>query len=298
MPESTAEKSTDASGKRTVLEVDADTDRFNEVLRENLPQYMINCLVAAGFDSEELISSLRVRPLRGTTSDDDLAAIEDYVEEALRNDKEYTGPTPIRDGVPFRFLIGHRRKLALFVMHLQQKNAASLRKKRRGFSSGISSHGVTTDPDTMLARLSDALGIWCVKQKEDRLRYLVEGRDYQVQIKTQKGRSEARCLCNHCNKSFLLSTSGDRSVPIISNFTKHIKGCSEYILNWQNENFGKTGGKDGEAPTPAVPKYGPQGTDKEPGEKEPGTPAKSTPAKPTQGSTATPTRKGVSSLPP
>ena len=80
-------------------------------LQAKLPRYIVNCFLAAGYDTLELIADV---------DDDCLQEIEQFISEQYPNDPKYT-PTTIPIHTPFKFPPGHRKRIQKFVEEIKKE---------------------------------------------------------------------------------------------------------------------------------------------------------------------------------
>ena len=82
---------------------DYDIKEALELMKCNLPEYIINCLVAAGYDTLPVISKL---------DNESIHEMESFIAETFPDDSNYmhSSSTPNR-----RFPPGHLKKLKMFI---------------------------------------------------------------------------------------------------------------------------------------------------------------------------------------
>jgi len=97
------------------------------MMRRNLPEYIVNRFVAAGYDTMDIIAEMDVSDKPGNS----LQLIEEYIAKEYPNDPQYTRCSMAPS---FKFPPGHRQRIAKFVgdvaNHVQAKKIASGHKRR------------------------------------------------------------------------------------------------------------------------------------------------------------------------
>ena len=86
---------------------DRDMEEALELIKYKLPEYLVNCLVAAGYDTISVISK---------TDDDSLQEIESFIAETFPDDMKCMHSSSTRN---CRFPPGHVKKLKMFVEEFQ-----------------------------------------------------------------------------------------------------------------------------------------------------------------------------------
>ena len=85
---------------------DRDMEEALELMKCKLPEYLVNCLVVAGYDTISVISKI---------DDDSLQEIESFIAETFPDDMKYMHSSSTRN---CRFPPGHVKKLKMFVEEL------------------------------------------------------------------------------------------------------------------------------------------------------------------------------------
>ena len=82
------------------------------------PRYVVNCLLASGFDVEDVIISMDVSDKPGNS----IESIENFISEHYTGNEEYYNtPTSAHSLMPFVFPPGHRLRIRNFVLDLRRK---------------------------------------------------------------------------------------------------------------------------------------------------------------------------------
>ena len=109
-----------------------ETDFFSS-MRAALPEYVVNCFLAAGYDVPEVVASMNTSEEPGNSID----LIEKYIHDHHSEDPNCRF-YPLSDaGKPFRFPPGHRIRIQNFVYEQKQKKIVDIRvcRKRKVASS-------------------------------------------------------------------------------------------------------------------------------------------------------------------
>ena len=212
-----------------------------KIMRTNLPEYVVNCFVAAGFDTLEVIADMDTSGEPGNS----LQLIEDFINNEHPGNTKFTHGTTAAS--TFKFPPGHRQSIAKFVQQtkLQEEEMRRLRRKREngGFctmpkrwktaclnskemganNSTSSSSTEIIDQSSLVADIRRQVAKWQRSQQDSKLRELTEHEKYEVRVKLEGGKLIPSIQCNVCTKSYSLGLKGGR--PLISNWTKHLSKC-------------------------------------------------------------------------
>ena len=101
------------------------SDNVESLMREKLPAYVVKCLLAAGFDSAEVISSMDVT--EGPKNS--IEVIETFIDKHFRGNEEYYS-SPVLASRPFVFPPGHKIRIVNFVSEVSSAIKASKRKQQ------------------------------------------------------------------------------------------------------------------------------------------------------------------------
>lgn len=97
------------------------------MMRRNLPEYIVNRFVAAGYDTLDIIAEMDVSDKPGNS----LQVIEEFIAREYPNDPQYTRCSMAPS---FKFPPGHRQRIAKFVgdvaNHVQAKKIPLGHKRR------------------------------------------------------------------------------------------------------------------------------------------------------------------------
>ena len=110
------------------------------MMRRNLPEYVVNCFVAAGYDTLDIIAEMDVSDKPGNS----LQVIEEFIAKEYPNDPQYTRCTMAPS---FKFPPGHQQRIAKFVgevtNHVQAKKIPLNHKRRCPMCTCVSARGYT-----------------------------------------------------------------------------------------------------------------------------------------------------------
>ena len=113
-------------------------DNVIQLMRKRLPQYVVNCCLAAGYDDQGVISTMNTSESNGNS----ISKIEDFIETLIEKNhsgglqnmnNDLTPPTPFVR--PFKFPPGHQERICKFVQEIKAnkrecQNGNSVKKKR------------------------------------------------------------------------------------------------------------------------------------------------------------------------
>jgi hypothetical protein len=198
------------------LEEDAEslTTAALMLMKKYLPEYIVNCFVAAGYDTLDVIADMDVSDKPGNT----LEEIATFIAKEYPGDPRFVRGTMSRSSV---FPPGHRRRIASFVKHvnhLQEEKKRSSRKRRTMSSThppkkkrsdantcGSSDSESSCSQFSMMGDVRQQVAKWQRQQKNSKLRELKEHDHFEVKVSmAEGGRPIASVLCKMCGRSSTL----------------------------------------------------------------------------------------------
>ena len=225
------------------------TEEALKLMKQRLPEYVVNCFVSAGFDTLDVIADM------DTSSDpgNSLQAIEDFINaEHASDDPKFSRGTMATS--TFKFPPGHRHAITKFMKEVKQLkeekkrtcqrstyDATCPKSKRRKVmetascetsggndgkcSSEVSREGAPITQANMFGDIRRQVAKWQQSQKDVKLRTLKEHEQYEVQVEAKGGNGHVApsIQCKLCHKSYSLGLKEGR--PMISNWTKHVAKC-------------------------------------------------------------------------
>ena len=255
-----------------------------ELMRQRLPVYVVNCLLAAGYDVMEVISNMDVSENPGNT----IHKIENFIERNFPDDCRYA-PSSLTHSTEhsqhlvqqstkltpsFEFPPGHRERICSFVEEVRAKvNVRSVNesckekllqlngqksldtfgknsKRKRHYDSDdmpnqTKQRIVPSEDDdsseevrevevsvvTILKQVRDNIRTWVRGQKDPKLKNLIEGKHYNLQVIPDARNPKSflvsiRCLsCSTCISLHQRNKVEKQSPFLISNWIRHWKKC-------------------------------------------------------------------------
>ena len=206
-----------------------------KIMRRKLPEYVVNCFVAAGFDTLEVIADMDTSGKPGNS----LQLVEDFINNEHPGDPKFTHGTTAAS--TFRFLPGHRQSIAKFVQQTKQQEEEKRRLCRKRESGGLctmpkrrkkaskemcadnsssSSSTEIIDQSSVVGDIRRQISKWQRSQQDEKLRELKEYEKYEVRVKSEGGKLISSIQCKVCTNSYSLGQKEGRIM--ISNWTKHI----------------------------------------------------------------------------
>lgn len=230
------------------------------LMKEALPEYVVNCFLAAGYDTTEVITTMDISESPGNS----IELIEKYISERYPKDPRYCN-NPDSDlllAKRFEFPPGHRIRICNFICALRKKVQGgndlmiSSRKRKQQTVSQTSckrartcSISCSTSSETeaeptissVLNQIRKNISKWVKKQPDLHLKNLQENKQFSIMVthvaKEQNTFSSA-IKCNACNVIIHLHQK-DKSAKgnpyLISNWTRHVKTCKS--LNSKQKSF-------------------------------------------------------------
>ena len=225
------------------------------MMQKKLPNYVVSCFLAAGYDTLEVISELDPSDEPGNSID----MIEQYINkehpENLMCNRSMSAP--------LKFPPGHRKRIANFVddvkkyiklqkipqIQVGQKRPLKcsdpkvpIKKSAKSDSSTMSVSSMCTasgsessnesaqitDEFSMMGDIRQHIVKWQKKQQDHKVRELKEHKHFEIKIDLQsKGESASLVAvsiqCKICGKPITLGFKNDKA--LISNWTRHIVDC-------------------------------------------------------------------------
>ena len=106
-------------------------------MKERLPCYAVKCLLAAGYDAPDVISSMNI----SEEPDNSITIIEKFIDKHFRGHEEYYS-NPVLASCPFVFPPGHRIRIMNFVSEVKRlcypTQITKPKKRRQQFLSSSS----------------------------------------------------------------------------------------------------------------------------------------------------------------
>ena len=191
-------------------------------MQKRLPAYVVNCLIAAGYDTLSVISNINTSKEPGNT----LQEIEDFINSEFPQDSQFL-PTP--NSKSCKFLPSHRYLIEQFIKDLQPVASTKLapakveKKVRKPRSASKCTAEESGPGDTLDKKLSDIrrqVVKWQRKEKTDKnLKCLQERKDYEIKVNT----NGATIFCCFCRQNKTLGINKGKA--IISNWSRHVAVC-------------------------------------------------------------------------
>ena len=171
-----------------------------ELMKERLPQYIANCLIASGYDEMEVLCGMNTSEGPKNT----IEKVESFITKRFSGKPEYN-PTL---SLPFEFPPGHRARICNFIQELRKlrentkrKSVANLKgtKKRKlsksdaklpeckiDLTDDAERRVVNSTVETVSQQVRSNLRNWAAKQTEVSLKQLQEDEHYTVKISPKK----------------------------------------------------------------------------------------------------------------
>lgn len=225
------------------LEVGSELDVI-ALMRERLPPYVVNCLLASGFDVVDVIMSMDVSDKPGNS----IEYVEKFISEHYAGLDDYSNtPASACSLTPFVFPPGHKLRIRNFVLEVRKKfsdtdvdtNSKQKKRKQSLSASKFKKPKLSTDSDTdsesvfsVSQQIRTSIAKWIGKQSIDQLKSLKENKHFTVLVTNiPKCNSLSVCVkCNGCQTSVQLhhkDKSAINSPYLISNWTRHVKMCQK-----------------------------------------------------------------------
>jgi hypothetical protein len=200
--ESSLESTTEASSELDVI----------ALMHERLPQYVVNCLLASGFDVPDVIMSMDV----SDKPDNSVETIEKFIGEHYADNDDYNStPSIVRSPAPFVFPPGHKLRIRNFVLEVRRRfsdknmevdtNTKPKKRKQPLSASKFKKPKISTDSDTdsesifsVSQQIRTSIAKWVGKQSTDQLKRLKENEHFTVLV-TNVPKCSSLSVCIKCN---------------------------------------------------------------------------------------------------
>ena len=233
------------------------TDEALKLMKKKLPSYVVNSLIATGYDTLDVIAEL---------TDESISEIERIItNDFIGDDRFINQATGNRaDASQFKFQPGHQKRIKKFIEEakclVKQKANECLRNKGQKRKAqqvvcprsklaktdekteakteehsgqarettdddkcGDKSSAVCTELD-VLTEFRQNFAKWQRQQKEKRYREIKENKDFSLKINISADHSiTAKLHCLMCCKSLSLGVKSNSI--LLSNWTRHINTC-------------------------------------------------------------------------
>jgi len=212
------------------------------LLKDKLPDYIVRCFLASGYDDPDVIATMDVTDNPGNC----IAKIQTYIGSKFPDNEEYYHNGHV--SLPFEFPPGHRKRICNFineVKRLYQIEQRSNTRKRKTADQDkplakrpksaptpvkVVQEKKTVSIPSISKQIRRNLNKWLQKQTDPEICKLKENIEYAVMVNsTDKPKSFSayiRCLmCGTAIDLQQLDKLDDTSTYLLSNWTRHVKKC-------------------------------------------------------------------------
>lgn len=196
-----------------------------KIMKQKLPEYVVKCLISAGYDEIEVLSTMDTSEKQGNL----IEKIESFIEKKYADNSEHN-PFPSR---PFEFPPGHRVRICNFVRELKklrEKLELELNPVRHVGKKRLHSH-MHSNPSTskrikavsvddtdidenevttalqVSKQVRSSMKKWITKQNDVLLAQLREDEHYLLRVTPNEkrlGSFSVSIRCTACGKSIML----------------------------------------------------------------------------------------------
>ncbi len=199
-------------------------------MKQMLPDYVVQCFIASGFDTLSVISHMNISMDPGNS----IQEIEKFINDECADDPRYARGITV--GNRFRFPPGHRHAIEAFVRKVKElqenKNKPEKQqiKRFKRFAKPTTSSNSSDSPlqrlpnqANFLAEIRRQITKWQRSQKEPKTLSLKEHEHFIINISVKKENTLCKIYCQMCGKHYTLGRKEGKS--IISNWTRHLGKC-------------------------------------------------------------------------
>ena len=213
-------------------------------MHARLPKYIVNCLLAAGFDDAEVIASMdtSINPANSITQ------VEQYIQTTFPGNSQFCNPALPDSTMPLQFPPGHRMRIANFVRDVKESFAAKKAKHQTQIRLPIKRPSMKAEREepkkseirtTEVKSASDVrlqvvkcIDTWKAKQSNEYLRNLEVDVHYAVIVETGSTNCQVvKVRCIPCNNLVTLQNrQTDQAQFVLSNWSRHVRKCSKITV--------------------------------------------------------------------
>ena len=203
-------------------------------MKARLPEYVINCFEAAGYDTLAVIADMDVSAQPGNSLDE----IEKFIGDTYPNNPKYC--RDISATSSFKFPPGHRKRICNFVNEISAEHRAKIKKthpvgkrpiidvvvrpETKRNRSDDPEDGHRYDPTVILGNIRRQVAKWQQSQKIQQLRELKEHEQFEVTVTLNEGSNPSVSIaCKICAQKCALGFKQGNF--LISNWTRHVAKC-------------------------------------------------------------------------
>ena len=84
-------------------------------MKAKLPEYIVNCLLTAGFDEVQVVASMDT----STNPGNSISQVESYIDTRFKGDTRFCNPALKGCSLPMEFPPGHRIRIVNFVKEVK-----------------------------------------------------------------------------------------------------------------------------------------------------------------------------------
>ena len=232
------ESTTESTSEDPATSPEAETNVLT-LMKKRLPEYIVNCFLAAGYDVQEVISAMDISSNPGNS----ITQIESFIGRRYKGDRRFS-ITPAMD---FEFPPGHRLRICNFVREVRTicdgdgKEHTRGRKRKRTCSGGVkgTKHRLTSTDEsenevnvsTVSNQIRRSISVWVRKQTDLGLKTLQENKHFSISVTRVAKDPHSLAVsvrCVGCNTQVRLQKRDNTSntMPyLISNWCRHVKKC-------------------------------------------------------------------------
>ena len=204
--------------------------KAERLMRLRLPEYIVNCLLVAGFDTLDVIAKMNV----GQEPGNSIEMVENFVTANFSGDERYMY-APLGQQIVCKFPPGHRLRIEQFIRELRATQSSnehvvlhvatnSATKKRKVCAKpaqpkeGSSSYS-HEDISTKVGIIRQQIAKWQHTTSDQHVRKLQEHEHFEIIFK----HGFYSIHCKVCSQDVKLSSKNQK--VILSNWTHHICQC-------------------------------------------------------------------------
>ena len=212
-------------------------------MQEELPRYVIDCFVAAGYDTMPAIVRIDEQKLN---------EIEGFINRTYPEEAKFYADSSSKKCM---ILPGHREIIHLFISEAKQKTVGLKRKLNDAFSTKTKrkhqqagSSAAEDSSSSMASALScirQQIAMWQRREKvNQKVKNWKEHKEFEVKVnKSGTTGYVATIRCCLCMRNFQLGMKSGK--PLISNWTRHIPTCTVPLTSKWTNTRGRLVGNSG-----------------------------------------------------
>ena len=209
-----------------IIIIRSDSSDVVGLMKQHLPEYIVNCFIVAGFDSVDAICAM---------DDNTVSVIEEFIDKRKECYPSCIRPGTCQTSLPFEFPPGHKIRIATFIALMQRQfqpctqiaSKVALPPPSKKGKFVTESESISEDIPSVTSAIRTKILSWTREHENGKFAEAKEGDDFTINVTrstTIPAKFNASITCCKCNISIMVTKkpSGER---VICNWSRHFKNC-------------------------------------------------------------------------